>query len=207
MNKKQVNLELINNFYEKNFIKYKFHNKTLAWKSKKEQIIRFEKLTSFIDKKKISINDYGCGFGDLFFFLKKKKFFIKEYCGYELSESIFNKVNNRFKTLEEKIFLINSENINKKMDYSFASGTFNIKMRNSDKNWSNFIKKKIKEMNAYSKKGFSFNLLSTYVDYKKEDLYYGDPNYWFDFCKINFSKKINLIHDYDLWEWTIIVKK
>jgi hypothetical protein len=30
-------------------------------------------------------------------------------------------------------------------------------------------------INHFSKKGFSFNMLSTYVDYKENHLFYGDP--------------------------------
>lgn len=54
-----------------------------------------------------------------------------------------------------------------------------------------------------SVKGFSFNLLSTYADWKENHLFYGDPTYFFDYCKRNFSKKVFLLHDYPLYEWTI----
>ena len=53
----------------------------------------------------------------------------------------------------------------------------------------------------------AFNLLTNYVDYKDEDLYYADPTYYFEYCKNQFSKNVSLLHDYDLFEWTIIIKK
>ena len=62
-------------------------------------------------------------------------------------------------------------------------------------------------MDEYSKEGFSFNVLTTYVDYKKDHLYYADPLYYFDYCKSNFTKKVSLFHDYELFEWTIICRK
>ena len=40
-----------------------------------------------------------------------------------------------------------------------------------------------------------------------DDLYYADPLFFFDYCKNYFSEKITLIHDYDLYEFTILVKK
>lgn len=62
-------------------------------------------------------------------------------------------------------------------------------------------------MNEMSRKGFSFNMLTNFVDYKNPNLYYADPNYFFDYIRKNFSKNLILLHDYDLWEWTILVRK
>jgi len=41
----------------------------------------------------------------------------------------------------------------------------------------------------------------------KDDLYYADPCYFFDYCKKKFSKNIALLHDYGLYEFTILVRK
>ena len=45
------------------------------------------------------------------------------------------------------------------------------------------------------------------VDWKEDHLYYADPLFWFNFCRNNISKKVTLLHDYPLWEWTICVTK
>jgi len=41
----------------------------------------------------------------------------------------------------------------------------------------------------------------------REDLYYADPCFIFDYCKRNFSRNVALLHDYELYEFTIIVRK
>jgi hypothetical protein len=58
-------------------------------------------------------------------------------------------------------------------------------------------------------KGFAFNCLTTYSDPERlrDDLYYGDPCYYFDLCKRLYSRHVALLHDYGLWEFTIIVRK
>ena len=43
--------------------------------------------------------------------------------------------------------------------------------------------------------------------FMQDNLYYADPLFIFDFCKRNFAKNISLIHDYDLYEFTILVTK
>jgi len=45
------------------------------------------------------------------------------------------------------------------------------------------------------------------VDWKQDNLYYGDPFLFFDYCKRNISRYVSLLHDYPLYEWTIIVRK
>ncbi len=64
-------------------------------------------------------------------------------------------------------------------------------------------------MNKASEKGFSFNLLTSYSDahLKKDYLYYANPGFWFDFCKQNFSRNVALLHDYNLYEFTIRVRQ
>ncbi len=55
----------------------------------------------------------------------------------------------------------------------------------------------------------AFNLLTSYSDkdMMRPDLYYGDPLFYFDYCKRNFSQNVALLHDYGLFEFTILVKK
>jgi len=65
----------------------------------------------------------------------------------------------------------------------------------------------VHNLNDHSIRGFAFNSLTTYVDYRQDGLYYGDPLYYFDFCKKHISRKVSLLHDADNWEWTIYVRK
>ena len=64
-------------------------------------------------------------------------------------------------------------------------------------------------MNKFSLKGFAFNVLTKYSDkeYMQNNLYYADPLFLFDYCKRNFSQNVALLHDYELYEFTLIIKK
>ena len=55
----------------------------------------------------------------------------------------------------------------------------------------------------------AFLLLTKYSEkeYMRDNLYYADPLFIFDYCKRNFSKQVALLHDYGLYEFTILVKK
>ena len=38
-------------------------------------------------------------------------------------------------------------------------------------------------------------------------LYYADPCALFDYCKRNFSRNVALLHDYKIYDFTLIVRK
>ena len=41
----------------------------------------------------------------------------------------------------------------------------------------------------------------------RADLYYADPCFLFDYCKRNFAKDVAILHDYSLYDFTLIVRK
>jgi hypothetical protein len=55
--------------------------------------------------------------------------------------------------------------------------------------------------------GLAFNALTTFVDYREPNLFYADPSRFLDFCARTLSRRVVLLHDYDLYEWTILVRR
>ena len=41
----------------------------------------------------------------------------------------------------------------------------------------------------------------------RPDLYYADPCFLFDYCKTHFSKDVAILHDYGMYDFTLIVRK
>ena len=64
-------------------------------------------------------------------------------------------------------------------------------------------------LNALSARGFAFNMLTKYSDAERmrSDLYYADPCFLFDYCKKRYARRVSLLHDYPLYEFTMIVRK
>ena len=120
---------------------------------------------------------------------------------------MLSKSKDRLKDFDGDLNLINSSKITTLADFTFVSGTFNVRFESTYEEWKKFIEETLHMISESSHLGFSFNLLSKYVDWKEPHLFYGDPCYWFDYCKKNFSKQVSLLHDYPLYEWTILVRK
>lgn len=178
------------------------------WNSKESQYLRFEQLCKVIDvNKNFSVLDYGCGYAELINYLDSN-FTEYKYIGYDISEEMITKAHELFSGHQS--IELNTEVTVTKLDYVVASGIFNVKLNLADEQvWLKYIIDTLDSFDKLSTKGFSFNALTSYsdIEYKKDYLYYADPLFIFDYCKKNFSKNVALLHDYQLYEFTIIVRK
>jgi SAM-dependent methyltransferase len=195
-----------NRYYTEKIKTYGPTSLGVDWKSKESQEIRFDQLIKIFDStKRFSICDYGCGYGHLFPYMKKRKLSFS-YTGIDIAPKMIE-VARQIQNKSAR-FQIGSKPT-QIVDYGVASGIFNVKQNATKKNWKNYFIKTLETMNRFSKKGFSFNCLTQYSDKDrmKNNLYYGDPLYFFDYCKKKFSKNVALLHDYGLYEFTILVRK
>ena len=199
-------LSKINKYYSEKVTEYGDSSKGVDWNSKESHFLRFDQLTKVLPKHlNFSLMDYGCGFGSLIEFLVENNFKFN-YTGYDISQEMINKAKGIYSS---KNISFDSKLNGDKYEYTIANGIFNVKLDSTNQGWQKYIEEILREIDEISEKGFSFNILTSYSDdeYKKDYLFYANPLYFFDFCKIHFSNNVALLHDYDLYEFTIIVKK
>lgn len=207
---KKETFEKVAALYDGNFKDTGLKSTSVGWPTPESHELRFDKLTSVINDSEtyFSINDFGCGYGALLqYLINNRNFKVSEFNGYDISKEMLKGARRNLNSYNLQVNLYNDERIFTKADYTFVSGTYNVKCNESDESWKAYIHGSLENINAVSEKGFAFNLLSKYVDWEKDHLFYGDPLYWFDHCKKYYSKHVSLLHDYPLFEWTIIVKK
>jgi SAM-dependent methyltransferase len=159
------------------------------------------------EKSNFSLLDYGCGYGAMLVFLKTQ-YADFQYLGLDISEEmIAQAIKNHVPdaNVSWKTNLAEGE----QCDYTIASGIFNVRLGTGDEEWKKYILDTLDNINKHTNKGFSFNMLTSYSDkeYMRDYLYYADPAFFFDYCKRNFSKYVAVMHDYPLYEFTIIVRK
>lgn len=198
----------IKKYYTEKIEKYGANYRGVDWNSKKSQEVRFIQLLKICeDDKDFCINDLGCGYGYLAYFMIKKGYNF-DYLGIDISDKMIIKAKELYGKYKNVNF-DNDWNINRIADYTVASGIFNVKLQNKDNEWATYVLDTLHKINDKSRKGFSFNCLTIYSDdnFKKNYLYYADPCFLFDYCKRKFSKNVALLHDYFLYEFTILVRK
>uniref|UniRef100_UPI0040481FD4 methyltransferase domain-containing protein n=1 Tax=Roseivirga sp. TaxID=1964215 RepID=UPI0040481FD4 len=205
-------LKGVEQYYSKKLKEHGALANGVDWNSIESQHLRFHQLSKVIDfDQPFSLLDYGCGYGEYLNYLKNRSSLdlLKVYWGYDISHDMVNRARSIFCNIENTRFTSTYEEV-EPCDYLIASGLFNVKMDlASSQDWNEYIIELINVFNRLANKGFSFNALTMYSDkdYMKDYLYYANPLELFDYCKKNFSKDVALLHDYGLYEFTIIVRK
>ena len=179
------------------------------WSTPHSQRLRFEKLLGVIDQERpFSLNDWGCGYGALLDYLAEAGG-CTNYVGYDISEEMILAARERHGgSLATHAFVCNEQEL-RRAQFTVASGVFNVKLSYPDAQWAEYMAVTVDRMAALSERGFAFNALSLYSDpeRRRPDLYYADPAYWFDYCKTKHSRFVTLVHDYPLWEFTLIIRR
>jgi cyclopropane fatty-acyl-phospholipid synthase-like methyltransferase len=177
------------------------------WNSEESQDLRFEQLLKVVDPSgKFSINDYGCGYGALALFLAAsgRSF---EYHGFDISQAMIATARSVTMSVEGCTFC-DDLSLVRPADYTVASGIFSVKLDIDEAKWKEYVIDTIAVIAAKSTKGFAFNMLTRYsdADRMRRDLYYADPHFFFDHCRERYSRYVALLHDYPLFEFTILVR-
>ena len=178
------------------------------WNGEEGQILRFEQLCKIHQSiADFSVNDLGCGYGALLDYLTSR-YSVSSYLGVDISEDMVHTARLRHKGVSEARFIAASEP-DQMADYGIASGIFNVRLGRSDAEWFDHLQATLDVLDRTSRRGFSFNCLTSYSDEdkKRDYLYYADPCKLFDLCKCRYSRHVALLHDYGLYEFTMLVRK
>lgn len=180
---------------------------SVGWRDEESQRLRFGKLAAIVDSTTdpLSYNDLGCGYAAMFPFLRDEMPApLETYRGYDISRDMLSAA--RQFAADDRVQLVEAPALDRSADYSFVSGTFNVRFDAGDEEWLQYILKTIGNLAGHSRRGFAFNLLTSYVDWREPHLFYGDPSFFVDHCVRNISRRVVLLHDYPLYEWTIGVR-
>lgn len=196
------------NYYADKLAKFGETPLGVDWNGEASQILRFNQLSKVLPTSgSFTLNDLGCGYGALLDFLQKKHVSFT-YTGIDVSSEMTRSARYRHLNSSNARFITSSQP-DQMSDYGVASGIFNVRLGHSDIEWYGHLKNTLDILNHTSKLGFSFNCLTSYSDQekKRDYLYYADPCLLFDLCKRHYSGEIALLHDYGLYEFTILVRK
>jgi SAM-dependent methyltransferase len=177
------------------------------WRDTASQETRFAQLARLIESPHASVVDYGCGVGAMLPYLRARGH-VGSYLGIDIAEEMIDTARALHANDEHARFLVGTKP-DLVADFAIASGIFNVRLDHSETDWASYVDAMIAELDQFGRLGFAFNCLTSYSDPERmrRDLYYPDPCRLFDLCKRRYSRQVALLHDYGLWEFTIITRK
>ncbi|SDR05472.1 Methyltransferase domain-containing protein [Rhizobiales bacterium GAS113] len=177
------------------------------WRNAASQATRFDQLLRLVTDKDASVVDFGCGYGALLGHMRARGF-SGLYRGIDIVPEMVaaaKAANDGDKLAAFEIGATASD----PADFAVASGIFNVRLRHSDAAWHDYVETVIAALDKAGLRGFAFNCLTSYsdTDRMRADLFYADPCFYFDLCKRRYARQVALLHDYGLYEFTMIVRK
>ena len=158
------------------------------YSSSETQDNRLRILTQIASLHSRRVLDFGCGTGRLGELLRE----IAPSCDYNGVDIVqdFHDICNLKFPAGKFDFLKNFQG--EIFDYIFISGVFNNKLADNRQ----FYRETIKSLFEITRHGLAFNMMSTYVDFQDENLFYESPEAVFSFIKNNISPFVTIRHDY-----------
>ncbi len=198
--------------------KLKEHGPTargVDWNSERRQEICFRQLVRIMENPHgihqdtaPTVLDYGCGYGALARWLVQRGQPFSRYQGFDFTPAMIEQARSHFGSLKNVEFTDRDSEV-APADFVIASGLLSLKLDSDLTEWESYVFSLVERLWGYSQRGFAFNSLTSYSDAERmrPDLYYPDPARLFDFCKRNLSKNVSVLHDYGLYEFTILVRR
>jgi SAM-dependent methyltransferase len=157
----------------------------------------------------LSINDVGCGYGALVGYLDKRHYDCTiDYLGIDLSAAMIRQARRLWHNRDRAHF-VSGHVIPRIADYGIASGVFNVQLEQSVGGWESFVAKTLDHLNQTSARGFAVNFVKVPPrgSRRRVGLYTTEPEQWVNYCTAQFGAAAEVISDYGLREFTLLVRR
>jgi SAM-dependent methyltransferase len=181
----------------------------VLWYGRSSQRLRFRKLLGVLGddrwRRRLVINDFGCGYGALFDLIRRRWFLRGgTYQGFDLCPRMVRQA--RLRVDDPRATFIEAAVPTLDADYTLCSGTFGLCLDTAEDDWRRYVQETLRVVADRSRRGFAFNLLDRRGGRPKADLYRADPDDYIDFCRRSFGPGVRLVDGYMDGDFTIWVR-
>lgn len=155
----------------------------------------------------VSILDFGCGNGLLYEYLQSNALSGVRYTGLDISEKFIELCRRKYPEVDFICQDVVQEPLGAQYDYIICNGTFTEKLSLSHANMFAFMKQVLLTLFDSASKGIAFNVMSTHVDYQRDDLFHLSHDSLANFIVKHLSRDYLIRCDYGLYEYTTYVYK
>jgi hypothetical protein len=162
----------------------------------------------FLNDNDFSVHDVGCGVADFWAYLKSQHpEKIIRYSGTEILIEYQREASQRFSGSPILIRDLADKPGNDMYDYVVMSGVFHQKQQTRIPVWEKFMQALLRNTYQMATKGIGFNIISPFVDFYQEQVYYCNLNKLIQFINDELSRFFEIRHNYALFELTVFIYK
>jgi SAM-dependent methyltransferase len=197
--------------YESCLNLYGDSHKGVDWPDKEAADRRYQIMLEVVNQAlsdKSTVLDFGCGASHLYEYILERDVEKIEYTGLDISSKFIELSKKKFPLIKYYCLDILDDNSNiSKFDYIILNGVFTEKRELSFEDMFDFFKKILKKLFIKANVGIAFNVMSTHVDWEREDLFHMPFDLLAEFLTNNISRNFIFRNDYGLFEYTTYVYK
>lgn len=187
--------------YGARFREFGYDPRTLGW-HKGRQRVRFAAALEAVGTQFASLLDVGCGFGDLFGYLKDRGW-QGDYLGLDICPELLDEGRKRFGPLGARFECLDlsSESLAISADVAVAIGIFNHRLKGDN---LEFVAQMLHAMWAHSTQAVVVDFLSTTADRPRRELFHADADVILRMA-LGYSKRVRLDHSYMPFEFLVAI--
>ena len=196
-------------YYRELYHKHKGTPMAVSSESLEHKKLRFEQIVRiFSHDDDFTVHEVGMGLADLNSFIQnrlKHKNII--YSGSDILKEFVEESCIRFPNLNFYHRDLAKKPYSDFYDYVVMSGLFHQRRENTIREWERYVCAILKNSFKMCTKGIAFNLISPFVDYYQDNVYYSNLPKIVNFINDELSRFFEIRHHYALFEYTVYVYK
>lgn len=189
--------------YEERLARHGYSTQSLGWSKAGRHDLRFNVLAGpALDDPRGSVLDVGCGFADLYQFLRRRGW-RGRYLGIDLVPGFVEMARQRHPGVEVRQADISElAELPDKFDYVLASGIFEFQMQQQDT--AQHVATVLGNMFRAAGKMACADFMTSYVDFQHPGAWHCDPA-WAFAQGMRLSRRVALRHDYLPFEFALFI--
>lgn len=188
-------------------------HKGVDWPNEEDAVLRYKVMLELVKEKgsRISLLDFGCGAAHMLQFMMDNNESYKhiDYSGSDISAKFIELSRKKFPANDFYCFDLLADDVSEipNFDYAILNGVFTEKQQLSfDEMWG-FFRKMISGIFKKVDKGIAFNVMSTAVDWERDDLFHLPTDLLIKFLTKDVTRNFVIRNDYGLYEYTVYLYK
>jgi SAM-dependent methyltransferase len=179
------------------------------WPNQRDAETRYQVMLDVIRSQrtsKVSLLDFGCGTSHLNEYILRNKLDFIDYAGLDISAKFINLARAKFPTTPYYCLdILDGHSTLPVFDYVVLNGVFTEKRELSFAEMWAYFQQMLLRVFQYAHIGLAFNVMSSHVDWEREDLFHLPMDQLAAFLVKNLSRDFVIRNDYRLYEYTTYV--
>ncbi|MBI1792901.1 MAG: class I SAM-dependent methyltransferase [Chloroflexi bacterium] len=207
--KDEPNYFKIVSHYEDCLDKYGDTHRGVDWPDPTDAITRYRVMLDVIRESQlttVSLLDFGCGTSHLNDYIHVNHLNNIDYSGLDISGKFIRLSQDKYPDINYYCMDILRTPIQlPRFDYVILNGVFTEKRELSHNEMWEYFKQVILKIFEFTSKGIAFNVMSSHVDWERDDLFHLPMDKLAAFLVSNVSRDFVIRNDYRLYEYTTYV--